>query len=69
MNTDWKYSYSMFDFSKIFSFSVDMFANSDCGGDEVPDGVNDEAEDSHGQKCCPWPWLWEGLWASVWSSS
>ena len=31
----------MFDFSKIFSFSVDIFASSDIGG------VNDEAEDPH----------------------
>ena len=31
MNIDSKNSYSMFDFSKIFSFSVDMFANSDSG--------------------------------------
>ena len=31
MKIDSKNSYSMFDFSKIFSFSVDMFANSDSG--------------------------------------
>ena len=39
---------------------MDMFANSDSGGDEVPDCVNDEAEDPHGhvsgavlsKRCC-----------------
>ena len=54
----------MFDFSKIFSFSVDIFASSDIGG------VNDEAEDPHdrGAVQCPWQWLWEGPWAGAWRS-
>ena len=51
MNTKPKHSYSLLFlfFKDLFFQCMDMFANSDSGGDEVPDGADDEAKDPHGR--------------------
>ena len=51
MNTKPKHSYSLLFlfFKDLFFQCMDMFPNSDSGGDEVPDGADDEAKDPHGR--------------------
>ena len=51
MNTKPKHSYPLLFlfFKDLFFQCMDMFANSDSGGDEVPDGADDEAKDPHGR--------------------